>query len=376
MDIRKWIVPLTISLTAILMGVLLYKILQEVALSQMTILELHIITLFFISVFTAVLVKWIITKRESLIRQLKDETANRRQAEDLYKTLTENSLAAVFIVQDGKYRFFNASAHAYSGYSAEEIIDQSPDLIVYSEDREMVKSKSLAMLRGEEHKPYEYRMVTKDGQIKWLIQIVSSIQYDGKPAMLGNAIEITEHKMLEEEIRSLSITDPLTGLLNRRGFLTLAKQQLKISDRGKSGMSLFFADLDAMKWINDTLGHGEGDRALIEMATILKETFRSSDIIARIGGDEFAVLTVQAPETNPENHIARLQHRIDARNQRESQKYRLSLSVGSSFYDPGNPCSLDELITHADNLMYGCKKHKKKRDPRTHFQQHQGTLLY
>jgi diguanylate cyclase (GGDEF)-like protein/PAS domain S-box-containing protein len=372
MDKRKWIVPLTISVSAILMGVLLYKMLQNVTLSRMTILALHIITISFIGVFTAVMVKLIITRRELLIRQLRHETANRRQAEELYKTLTENSLAAVFIVQDGKYCFFNASAHAYSGYSAKEIVKQSPDLIVHPEDREMVKSRSLALLRGEEHKPYEYRMVTKDGQIKWLIQIVSSIQYDGKPAMLGNAIEITEHKMLEEEIRALSITDPLTGLLNRRGFLTLAEQQLKISDRRKSGLSLFFADLDDMKWINDALGHGEGDRALIEMATILKETFRSSDIIARIGGDEFAVLSVQASEINPESHITRLQHRIDVRNHRENQKYKLSLSVGFSFYDPANPCSLDELITQSDNLMYECKKNKKKSGPQTHSQINQG----
>jgi diguanylate cyclase (GGDEF)-like protein/PAS domain S-box-containing protein len=372
MDKGKWIAPLTISVSAILIGVLLYKMLQNVTLSRMTILELHIITIFFIAVFTAVMVKLIITRSELLILQLRHETANRRQAEDLYKTLTENSLAAVFIVQDGKYCFFNASAHAYSGYSAEEIVKQSPDLIVHPEDREMVKSRSLAMLRGEEHKPYEYRMVTKDGQIKWLIQIVSSIQYDRKPAMLGNAIEITEHKMLEEEIRALSITDPLTGLLNRRGFLTLAEQQLKISDRRKSGLSLFFADLDDMKWINDALGHGEGDRALIEMATILKETFRSSDIIARIGGDEFAVLSVQASEINPESHITRLQHKIDVRNHRENQKYKLSLSVGFSFYDPANPCSLDELITQSDNLMYECKKNKKQKGPQTHSQINQG----
>lgn len=360
MDKRKWIIPLTISVSAILMGVLFHLALQNAPLSGMNLWEVNIITLSFVSILTALLMNFIITKRELLIRQLRHETANSKQAENLYKTLAENSLAAVFIIQDGKYRFFNTRAHEYSGYSPEEIIKLSPNQIVHPEDWEMVQSKSRAMLRGEKQKPYEYRMVAKPGQIKWMIQIVSSIQYDGKPAILGNAIDITEHKMLIEEIRALSITDPLTGLLNRRGFLTLAEQQLKISDRRKSGLSLFFADLDDMKWINDTLGHGEGDRALVEMATILKETFRSSDIIARIGGDEFAVLSIRTLEMIPENPATRLQHSIDIRNERKNQKYKLSLSVGSSFYDPANPCSLDELITRADNMMYECKKNKKR----------------
>ena len=96
----------------------------------------------------------------------------------------------------------------------------------------------------------------------------------------------------EEELLSLSIKDPLTGLHNRRGFLSLAEQQLKLSARNKRGVLLYFADLDGLKWINDTLGHQEGDNAIIEIATILKEASRESDIIARLGGDEYAVLAI------------------------------------------------------------------------------------
>ena len=106
---------------------------------------------------------------------------------------------------------------------------------------------------------------------------------------------------LEEELLSLSITDPLTGLHNRRGFLSLAEQQLKLSDRNKRGMQLYFADLDGLKWINDTLGHEEGDKALIEAATVFKETFRTSDIIARLGGDEYAALAIDITEERSRN---------------------------------------------------------------------------
>ena len=170
---------------------------------------------------------------------------------------------------------------------------------------------------------------------------------------------IMAQRQAEEEILKLSITDQLTGLHNRRGFLALANQQLKLSDRTKRGMLLFFVDLDKMKLINDTLGHMEGDQALLEVTAILKETFRAVDILARMGGDEFAILASDSTEANAEIFSTRLQERIDAHNQSENRRYRLSLSVGCACYDPENPSSLDELIMHADQLMYEQKKKRK-----------------
>lgn len=177
---------------------------------------------------------------------------------------------------------------------------------------------------------------------------------------------INSYRRMEAEIISLSITDSLTGLHNRRGFLTLAEQQLKLSQRTKRGVLLFFADLDDLKCINDTLGHEEGDQALIDMAAILRETFRSSDIIARIGGDEFALLTdefailsIDAEEKEPEIIINRLQDRIDRHNHQANRKYKLSISIGCAFYNPENPLSIDKLMARADKLMYEQKKSKK-----------------
>jgi len=129
------------------------------------------------------------------------EIIRRKQTEDLYKSLAESSLAAVFIVQDGKFRYINTSAVEYAGYTAEELIDQYSDIIVHPEDREMVKKKGQEMLLGKSSSPYEFRMVTKEGRIRWIMQIVSPIQYEGKPAVLGNATDITERKQAEEAIR-------------------------------------------------------------------------------------------------------------------------------------------------------------------------------
>jgi PAS domain S-box-containing protein len=135
---------------------------------------------------------------------LKCEIVERKKMEELYKTLTENSLAAIFIIRDGKFRFINTSAIAYAGYSAEELIGQNSYLIVHPEDREKVKSKGRSMVLGENTTPCEFRMVTKQGDIRWVTQILCPVQYEGKPAILGNAIDITERKQLEEEILQLT----------------------------------------------------------------------------------------------------------------------------------------------------------------------------
>ena len=169
-----------------------------------------------------------------------------------------------------------------------------------------------------------------------------------------------ERRRVEKALRALLIVDDLTGLYNRRGFLTLSQQQLKTANRMKIRMSLLFADFDDLKRINDTLGHQEGDRALIKIANVLKETFRESDIIARIGGDEFVVLAIEADGANTEILTTRLQENLETRNANGGLRYRLSLSVGTARYDPERPCSIHELLVRADRLMYEQKQNNRK----------------
>ena len=176
--------------------------------------------------------------------------------------------------------------------------------------------------------------------------------------VIGFGIDITERKQMEEEIRALSFRDPLTALYNRRGFITLAEQQLKAATRVQRKMLLTFLDVDGLKWINDTLGHEAGDKALVDAAEVLRRTFRESDIIARVGGDEFAVLAIDMTDLDPELLPNRLQRTIDAFNTDESKPYRLSLSWGMTVYEPGTAQSLDQLMSAADALMYAQKKAK------------------
>jgi len=164
----------------------------------------------------------------------------------------------------------------------------------------------------------------------------------------------------EKILEQLSVTDSLTGLYNRRGFFLLAEQQLKIAERMKQFMVLFFLDLDDLKNINDRYGHLEGDIAIVRTAEILKQTFRQSDIVGRVGGDEFIALVIQNSPVDVETIIQRLQKTLDAANEKIEKGYKISISIGYSVYEPGKELSIDNLISIADKMMYANKRQKKK----------------
>jgi diguanylate cyclase (GGDEF)-like protein len=171
-----------------------------------------------------------------------------------------------------------------------------------------------------------------------------------------------KQSILDRELRSLALTDDLTCLYNRRAFLALATQQVRVMRRKGQGLLLFFADVDNLKEINDSFGHQEGDFALVRTANALEQTFRDSDILARLGGDEFAILALEASSESQEVILRRLDENIQESN-REEPRYRLSLSVGAARLDPKRFTSLGDLMDQADLAMYQ-EKRKKKARPR------------
>jgi diguanylate cyclase (GGDEF)-like protein len=172
--------------------------------------------------------------------------------------------------------------------------------------------------------------------------------------------KMMRHHEGEKALLALSLVDELTGLYNRRRFFVLAEQYFKLAARTKKRLSLLFIDMDNLKWINDHYGHSEGDQALIELANILKRSFRESDIIARIGGDEFVVLSESTDESN-EILTTRLCENIRDYNAKGSRPYTLSISVGMTQSDPNHPISIDELLSKADASMYAQKRKKNRK---------------
>jgi len=126
----------------------------------------------------------------------------REQAEDLFRTLTNSSPVGIFIVQDGKFRFVNPRFLKYTYYSEEELIGMDSSRLILPEDREMAKENAVKMLKGKRSTPYEYRVMSNGGRTRWILETVSSINYCGKPAVLGNSLDITWHKRTEKMLSS------------------------------------------------------------------------------------------------------------------------------------------------------------------------------
>lgn len=169
----------------------------------------------------------------------------------------------------------------------------------------------------------------------------------------------TERKRREEQIRQQSLVDDLTGLYNRRGFLTLAEHHLKLAERTGRSVLLLFADLDDFKDINDRFGHHEGDRALGEAARVLRGVFRDSDVVARIGGDEFAILALETSDVSGDLLARRLRESLEQRNGLQQRGYEITLSLGIARYDGRTPATIADLLARADSLMY---EHKREKD--------------
>jgi diguanylate cyclase (GGDEF)-like protein len=169
---------------------------------------------------------------------------------------------------------------------------------------------------------------------------------------------IVERKRAEEALRNLSLTDHLTGLHNHRGFYTLVEHQLKATRRHKQNSLLIYADMDGLKQINDTLGHQVGSDAITAFAEILKLTFRDGDIVARVGGDEFAILAPNVPIGDGDRLLDRLRDNIDLFN-REDHPYKLAASLGVVPIHHNSIMTLEEYMANADHAMYENKRQKR-----------------
>lgn len=200
-------------------------------------------------------------------------------------------------------------------------------------------------------KPREW----SEEQLRVLTDLAESVVSEIELRLARSALEKTAH-----ELQEASTTDSLTGLLNRRGFSLIAEQAIRAASRSGLSLALFFVDLNGMKGINDTHGHRAGDEALVETAALLRRVFRASDVVGRLGGDEFVVLATGAPRESEEAVSKRMRAELDERNI-ASVKYRLSVSIGMSVYDPNAPVSLDQMLSDADARTYVQKQARHSR---------------
>jgi len=221
----------------------------------------------------------------------------------------------------------------------------------------------------------EFELRRADGRKFWVRDHCRAIKGPGGAVLHldGILVDITERKTAErrlerahrelqltnEKLESLSLSDDLTSLLNRRGFFTLGLQQMKIAKRLKKQIYLVFLDIDQLKLVNDTYGHPVGDQVLQGLAAVLKGTLRESDLIARIGGDEFAVLAMRSKGAGERPLVSRIEAGIRSFRIAKLARFRLAVSMGIVRIEPRKYSQLDDFLAHADFLMYQEKRKKE-----------------
>jgi diguanylate cyclase (GGDEF)-like protein/PAS domain S-box-containing protein len=303
----------------------------------------------------------------------RDVTEQRRAEKELaeneqrFRILSDATFEGLAISKNGFLIDANANFLNWVGRELSELTGMDALSFFAAEDREH------AARAGSQDLVYEARLLRRDGTLVPVEVRGRAAKLRGEIVRIVSLRDITERKKREQEIvahaeqlRTLSLRDELTGLYNRRGFMEHARQQLRTSARVQRTATLFFADVNGLKVINDGLGHEAGDRAIASAAAVLCSVFRKSDVVARLGGDEFAVVALDCDATQLPVVRARLESILNDFNSNTQEPFQLSMSMGAAVYDSHAPIELERLLEIADARMYDDKRaHAQSRSPRS-----------
>lgn len=251
-----------------------------------------------------------------------------------------------------------------------KILEEWPDgVVVTGADRRIVFANKLAKeLLGVAITPESsLEFLPQKGMItvftngeKRTLEVSSRTVKDDKQTWCISTLRDTTLLLKQiEQLSYQSFIDELTGLYNRRGFLAVAQHQFESARREKRNLAIIFADMDGLKMINDSLGHAAGDSSIKDLAEILKTSLRSEDVVARIGGDEFVVLTTIEENEDSESLIARLKDEIAQFNQENQKSHSIEASFGFSVIKPDDKVDLADVVRRADMEMYREKRRRR-----------------
>jgi diguanylate cyclase (GGDEF)-like protein/PAS domain S-box-containing protein len=258
---------------------------------------------------------------------------------------------------DGQYIYVSSACERISGYPRQAFLEDASLVtrIVHPEDRPAIENHFAAVPQGGD-KPcqLEFRILTASGEERWIGHTCQPI-YAPDGSFLGQRgthEDITDRKQVEAQLRYLSTHDSLTGLFNRAYF---EAEMERLQGGRQYPVSIVMADVDGLKRVNDLFGHAAGDALIVQAARLIQQAFRQEDIVARIGGDEFAVLL---PGTGAEAVRACLERlrQLLAVHPPVSASVRLGLSFGEATGESG--ANLQKVQGQADVRMYAEKAHK------------------
>ncbi len=278
-----------------------------------------------------------------------------RDPEGRYRDLFERNVAGVFrTTPEGEILEANQACAEIFGYDSpgelmEALGNEADGAYVNPEDREEVMERLRARGRLENH---ETRMRRADGSVLWVLENALLVdEEDGRQVIEGTLIDITHRKRLEAELELMAYHDALTGLANRRLLAERAEKVLARTDREDEQAGLVYIDLARFKRINDTLGHAAGDRVLVEVGQRLKGASRESDTVARVGGDEFAVLLAEVDGGDGAIRAAeRLARTLEEPVTASGRPVHVDARFGAALY-PDHADDYDALLTAADRAL-------------------------
>ena len=312
------------------------------------------------SMFGAIFLFAIYVHREDLRRRGAEKRI--AESEERYRDLIDHSLGLICThTPEGVITSANPAALAMIGCSEEELIGQNlRDLLEPEQKREFDAYLRQVVNEGMANGLMRVRSRTGNSLI-WRYHNVLITNNNGESFILGHAADVTELMNAQRTLRELSLTDEMTGLYNRRGFMTLAEQQLKLEKHRRTarGLAIIFADMDGLKRINDTFGHDLGSEAIVNLGRILRTTVREADIVARWGGDEFIILTIGSDSEHAEILVARIRDALRKFNADTEKKYRLECSIGVEPITLDGSKTFAQMIAEADRAMYEDKRSRK-----------------
>ncbi len=291
------------------------------------------------------------------ISDRKQAEAALRASEARYRQLFERNLAGVFRTTiDGRILECNEACARILGYpSPEELLGRGAEAAYFDPAERQTVIAALRAQRSVTN--LEVRLRRKDGAVVWVLENVSLLDGEAGAATVleGTMIDITDRKRAEERIHHQAFHDALTGLPNRALFADRLTLSVARARRQGGGLAVLFTDLDHFKRVNDTLGHGTGDRLLQEVGRRLSSCLRDEDTVARLGGDEFSVLLPDVAEADAAARVAdKVLEALARPFVLDGHTLHVTTSMGISLF-PGDGQDADALLRNADNAMYRAK---------------------
>jgi diguanylate cyclase (GGDEF)-like protein/PAS domain S-box-containing protein len=283
------------------------------------------------------------------ISQCKQAEEALRLSESYYRAIFETSGTAIIIIEDdATISHVNSHFEELSGYSRQEVEGRKSWIdFVHPHDAAEVREHLFWRRRDRDLtlSQCEHRFIDRNGKEHHVLMSVNLIRETNQS--VASFIDITGRKEMEKRLEEMSLYDSLTGLYNRNFF---EAEMGRFSNGRYAPVGIVVCDLDGLKLVNDTLGHNSGDEMIVNAARLLKHSFRSSDIVARIGGDEFAVLVPDTPKKDAPKLVQRLRKAVEEHNA-HNPKIPLFLAIGYAISDKDTP-NMQHLFREADNRMY------------------------